>query len=145
MNRLFPIFLNLKNKNVLIVGLGKIAYRKATILYSCGANIISVGKELREKKLNNISKVFIREYEESDIENIFIAVAATDDKEINKKLCESWDAKNIITNNATSREPQNAFFVHNKIIDDCHVAVSGLGNPSVGKKFLDKLGDSSTI
>ncbi|MGL5722022.1 MAG: precorrin-2 dehydrogenase/sirohydrochlorin ferrochelatase family protein [Brevinema sp.] len=136
---LFPVFLNLEGKKALVVGLGTVALRKAKILNESGAEVLAVGKILKEKDLHLYSTVHIRNYHDEDIRDVFIAVAATDDPVFNRSLCEMWEQHNIITNNATSRTPENAFFVHSAPIDDCLVAVSGYGNPANARKLLDKL------
>ncbi|RKY84337.1 bifunctional precorrin-2 dehydrogenase/sirohydrochlorin ferrochelatase, partial [candidate division KSB1 bacterium] len=46
MNVLYPIFLKLKDKPVIVVGGGKVAYRKVKSLLDAGAKITVVSPEL---------------------------------------------------------------------------------------------------
>ena len=49
-NKFFPVSIDLNNKNVLIIGAGKIALRKVETLlnYNCNINVIT--KEVLEEK-----------------------------------------------------------------------------------------------
>ena len=46
-NNFFPVFLNMQNKKVLIIGAGKIAFRKAETLLSYGAKIKVIAKDIK--------------------------------------------------------------------------------------------------
>ncbi|MFC0819693.1 siroheme synthase CysG [Moraxella marmotae] len=46
-----PLFFNLKNKTVLIVGGGYVAYRKATLLAKAGASIVAIAKNFDDEFL----------------------------------------------------------------------------------------------
>lgn len=88
----FPIFSNLHNKPVLLIGSGSTAARKAILLYKFGAYIKIIGdnlcKELIElinkKKIHLISNIF----EEKYLLDVFIVIAASNDKKMNKKIFE---------------------------------------------------------
>ena len=43
----FPLFVNLNRKKVLVIGAGKIAYRKTETLLKYGADILVITKEIR--------------------------------------------------------------------------------------------------
>ena len=51
----FPLFVNIKNKKILIIGAGKIAYRKAETLLKYGADILVITKEIREEGFKNLN------------------------------------------------------------------------------------------
>lgn len=86
----FPIFANLNNKPILLVGNGSVAARKAKLLYSSGAIIKIIGHnlcdELKElidsKKIELIDHVFNEKY----ILKVFFIVVATNDEKLNKNI-----------------------------------------------------------
>lgn len=139
MSDLFPIFLDLRGKKALIVGLGAVALRKAKVLSQAGAEVRALGLRLKEPSLQQYAEVEVRPYQNSDVRGVFIACAATDDPIFNQNLCSEWNAIPIIANNATSKEAENAYFVHHRTIKGCQVAVSGKGRPSLAKDILDSI------
>ena len=80
----FPLFINVKNKKILIIGAGKIAYRKAETLLKYGADISVITKEIREEGFKNLKNIDIKigEFSESLLENIFMVICATDNKAV---------------------------------------------------------------
>lgn len=77
---LFPLFMKLDAKPCLVVGGGEIAARKARALLDAGGNVTVVAKEVSRSvlSLEGVS-VAVRAFEESDVENMALAVAATGD------------------------------------------------------------------
>ena len=62
-NKFFPVSIDLNNKNVLIVGAGKIALRKVETLLNYNCNIIVITKDILEERFlelekNNKIKIF---------------------------------------------------------------------------------------
>ena len=55
-NKFFPVSIDLNNKNVLVIGAGKIALRKIETLlnYNCNINVIT--KEILEEKFLELEK-----------------------------------------------------------------------------------------
>src|SRR3982751_6758469 len=93
MNTLYPIFLQTKNFNILIVGGGNVAEEKVSLLLksSPGSNITIVAKEISSgiwSMADGRSSILIKhkEFEESDLENIQLVIAATDNKELNVQV-----------------------------------------------------------
>ena len=55
-NKFFPVSIDLNNKNILIVGAGKIALRKIATLLNYNCNIIVITKEVLEEKFLELEK-----------------------------------------------------------------------------------------
>ena len=54
----FPLFVNLNRKKVLVIGAGKIAYRKVTTLLEQGADIeVVTFLEIAEEKFNLLENI----------------------------------------------------------------------------------------
>ena len=53
----FPLFVDLNRKKVLVIGAGKIAYRKVTTLLEQGADIEVVTLEIAEEKFNLLKNI----------------------------------------------------------------------------------------
>lgn len=101
---MIPVAINLKNKNVLIIGGGKVALQRTKKYLSQKANITVVSphfldefKELNVKCIEDI-------YHEKYLENIFMVYSATQFKEINHQVIIDCQKRNILCGSATKDE-----------------------------------------
>lgn len=135
----FPVFLDLYQKKVLIVGGGKISYRKACTLKKYGAIIEIVSKEIKETDFSHLSDIVWKQksYEESDLQDCFLVVAATDNPNLNHQIVEDCRKKNILVNNASSKENLTCRFPAIVENEEYQIAISAYGHP-VKSKALKK-------
>lgn len=91
---LFPIFLDLRGKKVLIVGGGHVALRKAERLAPYGASITAVAPEFAPgfAALSGVTALE-RRFQPGDVEGSALVIAATDDAELNAAVSElcAWE------------------------------------------------------
>ena len=125
-NKFFPVSIDLNNKNVLVIGAGKIALRKIETLlnYNCNINVIT--KEILEEKF---------------LENIFLVITATDNEILNKEISQLCMSKNILVNNVTSKDDMNVRFMSIYEKDDIQIAISANGNPKKAVEIKNKIKD----
>lgn len=142
----FPIMVDLCGKRVLIVGGGETAARKAAQLQDFGAEIIVVAKELKAAFPKEAS-IIVRSFQSSDIEDndsdIFLVIAATDDREVNQEV--SWLSKKYrIPVNVVDDEPLCSFTFPAVLRDrDVVVSVSSGGkSPLVTQYVKNKIGEA---
>lgn len=114
----FPLFVNIENKEVLIIGGGKIGGRKAQTLREYGGNITVYSEKVIEETIladenikvvnKNVShdKAEIKEL----VKKYFLVVAATDDTELNDRISHVCMCENILVNNVSSKTEMNAMF-----------------------------------
>lgn len=96
--------LHLKHKHVLIVGGGKVAYRKAIQFQQEGA-ILTIVSPYFIDEFQNHEFIFIkREYQTQDVKNQFYVYAATDDHNVNQKILKDAQVTNIISGCAIKHE-----------------------------------------
>ena len=114
----FPLFVNVENKEVLIVGGGKIGGRKAQTLREYGANVTVYSEKVTEEAIladENIKVVNKNvSHDEAEIKELvkkyFLVVAATDDMELNERISHVCMSENILVNNVSSKTEMNAMF-----------------------------------
>ena len=146
-NKFFPVSIDLNNKNVLVIGAGKIALRKIATLLNYNCNITVITKEILEEKFlelekNNKIKIFKnQEFEEKFLENIFLVVVATDNEVLNKNISQLCMSKNILVNNVTSKDDMNVRFMSIYEKDDIQIAISANGNPKKAVEIKNKIKD----
>ena len=124
----YPIYLNLKNKRCVLVGGGTVGYKKALKLIDAGADLTIISPQLNpelqtlaeEKRFTYID----RRYQTGDLDNAFIAIAATSDERLNAQI--SKDAKCPI--NAVDM-PEHCSFIVPSIIQKgyLNIAISTSG------------------
>lgn len=148
----FPVSIDLYNKNVLVIGAGKVAYRKIETILKQNCNIKVITKTIVESKFENLlkeKKITLeneREFKEEDLENVFLVIAATSDEKVNKKISELCIAKNILVNNITSKNDMNLRFSSIYETENFQISISTKeGNPkkvvelkNLIKDFLEK-------
>jgi uroporphyrin-III C-methyltransferase/precorrin-2 dehydrogenase/sirohydrochlorin ferrochelatase len=98
----FPIFLNISNQYCLVVGAGGIAVRKVELLLKAGARVRVVAKNLcsamQTLQQRNEIECNVRGFEESDLENVELIIAATNDYKLNASISGLARSKHIPVN-----------------------------------------------
>ena len=146
-NKFFPVSIDLNNKNVLVIGAGKIALRKVETLLNYNCNIIVITKEILEEKfleLERNDKIKIlknQEFKEKFLQDIFLVVVATDNEVLNKNISQLCMNKNILVNNITSKDDMNVRFMSIYEKDDIQIAISANGNPKKAVEIKNKIKD----
>ncbi|MFA7232392.1 MAG: NAD(P)-dependent oxidoreductase, partial [Victivallaceae bacterium] len=97
----YPVNLLLENKRCLIVGGGKVAARKLAALVGKAASITVVAPEICEKICElavSTNGIILREQEfaAADLDEIFLAFAATSDKAVNRHISELCAARGVL-------------------------------------------------
>jgi precorrin-2 dehydrogenase/sirohydrochlorin ferrochelatase len=103
----------MRKRTALIVGGGKVAARKLRALREAGAGVRVVAPEvipeIREQEASGTVTVRIGCYEAFDLEGIALAVAATDDAAVNRRVAAEAGQKGILV--AVADQPEAG---------DCH-------------------------
>ena len=136
----FPMMIDLNNKEVLIVGGGNIASRRAETLSRCGAKITAVSLNFN-KDFPEVYKKIIRAFIIDDIqEKFFFVIAATNDRKINKIIYETAKSKKIPVNVCDNQSDCDFFFPSLINVENVAVSVCTAGlNSSLTRKLSDKL------
>ncbi len=140
----FPLFVNVENKEVLIVGGGKIGGRKAQTLREYGANVTVYSEKVTEEAIladenikvvnKNVSndEAEIREL----VKKYFLVVAATDDMELNNRISHVCMNENILVNNVSSKTEMNAMFGAVVKNDEFQIGIGSYGKSCRRSKAL---------
>ena len=106
---LFPLLLDLEGRNALVIGGGGVALRRTATLLRCGARVKAVSPVFRDDFPREAERV-TRPFKPSDLEEMTLAVAASDDREVNRRAgCEAR-ARNIPVSVADSASEGSFFF-----------------------------------
>ncbi len=98
----YPVFLDLKGRACVIVGGGEIAERKIAGLLECGAVITMVSPQvtpgIRAHADAGDIRWEAREYVDGDLKGAFLAIASTDDEDVNRAVHEEASREGIVLN-----------------------------------------------
>lgn len=140
----FPLFVNIENKEVLIVGGGKIGGRKAQTLREYGGNITVYSEKVIEETIladENIKVVNENvSHDNAEIKELvkkyFLVVAATDDTELNDRISHVCMSENILVNNVSSKTEMNAMFGAVVKNDEFQIGIGSYGKSCRRSKAL---------
>lgn len=123
---LLPIFLDVKDKPVLVVGGGDTAVRKVSCLRRAGASVRVVSPQLCEQ-LGELAAAgaihhIARRFEDEDVRGACLVVAASDDREVNRRV--SQLAKEQGTPVNVVDQPQECSFIMPSIVDRSPVVIA---------------------
>lgn len=103
-----PLFTQLNGKPCLLLGGGQVALRKARLLSKAGACIqvvaLEVLPELYEIAAQSGGTVRTGEFDETDLDQVFLVIAATDDQALNERVSASCHQRLIPVNVVDSPE-----------------------------------------
>lgn len=138
----FPIFINLINKRVVVIGGGVIATRRVQTLCSFGCNIEVIAPEVSEslKNLVNEKKIIWHErpYQEGDAIGATIVVTATNQRMVNHKVGQECVKLSIPVSVADSKEESTFYFPGIAVEDAVVVGVSASGTDhKLAKRVTD--------
>ena len=136
-----PIFLNVKGKLCLVAGGGEVARRKAGVLLEAGARVRVVAPQI-EPALAEQQRVetVIARFEAQHLDGVALAIAATNDRSVNRQISEQAHARNIPVN--VVDDPGLCSFIMPAILDRSPLMVafsSGGASPVLTRMLRGKL------
>lgn len=136
----YPVYLNLNGRKCVVVGGGRIALRKVKALLEHGAEITVISPDLCLEllQLAGSGKIHAlkREYGTGDLEGAFVAIAATDSREIHRQIVAEARKQAVLVN--TVNDAENSDFIVPSYFrrGDVTVAVSTAGrSPALARKI----------
>ena len=100
--RHYPIFLNLRDRPVLVVGAGKVALRKTRGLVEAGARVTVVAPEFEPEFGILPVRLIRRRWRAGDLARADLVFAATDDRQVNHRVGLEARRRGVFANIADS-------------------------------------------
>ncbi|MBA4389316.1 MAG: siroheme synthase [Syntrophus sp. (in: bacteria)] len=145
----YPLFLDITDKQCLVLGGGKVAERKVAMLLQFNARVIVVSPFITKVllKLHREDKIecFQRVYTAEDLNDAALIFACTDNSAINKRIKKDAIQKNIPVNVVDN--PDLCDFIVPSIVKkgDLTIAISTSGTlPLLSKKLREKIEETIT-
>lgn len=152
----FPMFVDMTERECLIVGGGNVAYRKVIVMLDFGAKVTVVAEnicdELRKLTIGDIASedktgsytankenriTFIkRRFERKDCDGMEMVIAATDDNALNHEIAEYCKANGIMVNAVDQKDDCSFIFPSYIKEKNLVAAFSSGGNSPVLTQYL---------
>lgn len=137
----YPLFLDLTDQPVTVVGGGKVATRKARSLLAAGASVTVISPDATSA-IQRLKKIrwLRRPYRQGDLRGARLVVAATDNLDVNRRVCSEARRRKLLVNCAAPPEAGN-FIVPSVVRHGAFtIAIStGGASPSMAKALRKKL------
>jgi siroheme synthase-like protein len=140
----YPVFINLRNRPVLVVGGGTVAERKVETLLEAGAAVTVVSPEATKQLLEraHCGRITLhrRCFVAADMDGAALAISATDDAATQLEVASIATAKNILIN--TVDKPDLCDFIVPAILrrGDVTIAISTAGkSPALAAALRQRL------
>lgn len=102
----FPMFVDLSGRQVTVVGGGSVALRRSETLLYFGVDIKVIAPEIRSEfyRLDSEGKVVLcnREYQEGDAKGADLVIAASNCREVNRRVYEECQKAHIPSTRQTT-------------------------------------------
>jgi len=140
----YPVALNIAGRQCVVIGGGQVALRKVHMLLEAGARVTIISPNLCPDLIQMAARGEIRttnrEYRTGDLENVFVAIAATDNGETNEQVVtearEGATLVNVVDDAENSDFIVPAYFRRGSL----SIAVSTSGeSPALARKIRSRL------
>jgi siroheme synthase-like protein len=136
----YPIFLDLKDRPVLVIGAGKVALRKTRGLVEAGAKVTVVAPDVLPDFDDLPVRVLRRPFRAADLTGVVLVFAATNDRQVNHRIGIAAKGRGVFANIADSAEECDFLVPARVHRGDVQVAISTGGqSPRVSKDLRQKL------
>ncbi|MGB9679175.1 MAG: precorrin-2 dehydrogenase/sirohydrochlorin ferrochelatase family protein [Thermoanaerobacteraceae bacterium] len=142
----YPVMVNLNGKRCLVVGGGKVAYRKVIHLLEAGAFVTVISPSFTEEILTiaesekKMLTLIKREYEGKDVKGFFLVFACTDDIKTNKLIAKECEKYGLLVNIVDDSDASS--FIVPAVLkrSDLLISISTGGkSPLLSRKIKEKL------
>jgi precorrin-2 dehydrogenase / sirohydrochlorin ferrochelatase len=141
---LFPTFMKLEGRQVLVVGAGKVGEQKIEGLLETGARIRVVSLDatpvVREWAREGKIELELRAFSSEDLDGAFLAVVATSSRTLNERIYNEAQRRRVLCN--VVDVPDLCDFYYPSVVrrGDLQIAVSTAGqSPSLAQKIRQQL------
>ncbi|MDC0981192.1 siroheme synthase CysG [Candidatus Pseudothioglobus singularis] len=135
-----PIFINIRKKPCLVIGGGDIALRKIHLLLKAQAKVeclsLLFSRDIKKLSKNGQITLINKSFEDTDIKDYSIIIAATDNSSVNSSISSIAQVKKIPVNVVDS--PELSSFIMPSIVDRSPliIAVSSSGKAPVLSRII---------
>ena len=150
MPRYYPVFIDVKGRRCVVIGGGNIGQEKVEKLIDCDADVVvispQVNAQVRQRAEAQEVTWVRRAYQLGDLEAAFIAIAATDDNDVNRQIAREAGERNVLLN--VVDVTHLCTFIAPSVVRRGDIAVAtstGGASPALARKFREELSQSRLL
>ncbi|MCD8026202.1 MAG: bifunctional precorrin-2 dehydrogenase/sirohydrochlorin ferrochelatase [Clostridiales bacterium] len=134
----FPFFIDIKDKNCVIVGGGRIALQKLEKIILFNPKVTVIAPDICDEIKKYDVEIKCRKFDDSDINGAVAVISASDDEKLNAHIFELCTSQNILVN--TVDDKSKCGFIFPAIVKkgDVAVGISTSGQSPLYAKYLRK-------
>jgi siroheme synthase-like protein len=111
---LFPLFLRLEGRRVLVVGGGEVGERKVHELLAAGADVTVVAKSATARLVSDAGRrritLHLRAFSSRDVDGVWLVIAATSDAQVNGRVARAAERRCVFVNAVDDPDRCSALF-----------------------------------
>jgi len=141
---LFPAFLKLENRLVVVIGGGSIATQKIPALLHAGARVRVIAPQLSPRLIEFVRRRDVdwhpKQFEPEDLLGAFLVIAATSLRELNASVFAEAERSNILCNSVDDID--HCHFYYGSVVQrgDLQIAISTNGkSPALAQRLRQEL------
>jgi siroheme synthase-like protein len=135
--------LKLTDKNVLVIGAGRIGAGKADLLVEAGARVTVIAREVLADLPTGVSSFEERDYRDGDLRGFALVVSATGDATVNDRVVQEAAREGIWLNVVDDPQRSDFFFTAVHRAGDVTVSVSTEGaSPALAQVLRTRIAES---
>ena len=146
----YPVFINVENRRCIVIGGGNIGEERGVKLLESDAKVVVIAPEVNSgvQELVDDDRVtwHQRGYQAGDLEGAFIAIAATDDNTVNRKIAKEAEDRNVLLN--VVDVTHLCTFIAPSVARRGQVTIAtstGGASPALARKFREELTNSRIL
>lgn len=149
-NQYYPVYLDLRGKRCVVIGGGEIGERKVEGLLDGSAEVTLISPDITSKlqDLANAGRVVwhARQYQQGDLEGAFLAIAATDHRDVNQAIAAEAEREKVVLN-VVDDAPLCTFIAPSIVRrGEVTLAIStGGSSPALARKLKETIQESDLL
>jgi precorrin-2 dehydrogenase/sirohydrochlorin ferrochelatase len=137
-----PLALKLTNKNVLVIGAGRIGTGKAALLIEAGARVTIIARDVRTELPSGLASFEERDYHDGDLGGFALVVSATGDDSVNDRVVKEARREGIWLNVVDDPARSDFYFTAVHRAGDVIVSVSTEGaSPALAQEVRSRIAE----
>ncbi len=124
----FPLFIDISDKKIVVIGGGKVAVRRINTLLRFGADINVIAPEFDKESIIGDVTFIKRKFHQEDLEDAFMVIGATNDRYVNHFIYTICQDKNILCSIADCKEECNFYFPAVCLNNELSIGIVSDGN-----------------
>lgn len=137
-NRLFPMFVDLSQKKIVVIGGGTIAARRIGTLMEFTDQVTVIAPEVKSEIMESGARVMLRAYEPEDVKGAWMVLACTNDSDLNEEIYHAAKGEQALVNVCSDKTLCDFHFPGVVIHENIVVGVNAGGNDHRGAKEARK-------